>query len=261
MVSINLNFSNKTFYTLIAIISILIISGIAYAYKTNQQPSVFGHSAEELEVNVSGTITTLQQAINSGSLGGGSGGGSLVCTEENFNSYTGTGDSYCATKGATCISILYSGEASLAEDCPYSFTSGVGTSRTVRCCKITGSGGSSSPDYDSGWFAVDSTLSNEITKAHGFGSVPINTVLWACGGISNGEPTTRIVTTTGRPHRDHTIDYLNPSEISADSANIYVGLAGGRNAWSVWDPIRGWTYDGDEDANYKTAYYRILAWK
>ncbi|MBU4086859.1 MAG: hypothetical protein KKB21_04770, partial [Nanoarchaeota archaeon] len=57
-----------------------------------------GHSAEELEVNVSGTITTLQQAINSGSLGG----------------------------------------------------------------------GSSSPDYDSGWFAVISNT--EYSKTHNFGT-------------------------------------------------------------------------------------------
>ena len=68
---IQIKFSNKTAYTLIAIAVLLIGLGVVFAYRSGSQPSVLGHSAEELEVNISGTIMTLQQAINQGNLSGG----------------------------------------------------------------------------------------------------------------------------------------------------------------------------------------------
>lgn len=50
MVSIKLSFSNKTFYTLIGVLAVLIISGIVYAYNSSPaNPSVFGHTVNEIE--------------------------------------------------------------------------------------------------------------------------------------------------------------------------------------------------------------------
>ena len=62
---ININLSNKVFYSLIAIASLLIISGVAYAYHSGASPSVFGHSGEEIEVTLGGTTTTLNNALSS----------------------------------------------------------------------------------------------------------------------------------------------------------------------------------------------------
>jgi len=55
MVSININISNKTFYLLIGIVFLLIISGIAIAYTTDNsgQPAVMGHSSDEIEGGIS----------------------------------------------------------------------------------------------------------------------------------------------------------------------------------------------------------------
>jgi len=75
-INLSIKFGNKTFYTLIAIISLLIIAGVVYAYHSGSQPSVFGHSAEEIEVEVGGTTMTLQEAVDSGILGSGGGFGS-----------------------------------------------------------------------------------------------------------------------------------------------------------------------------------------
>jgi hypothetical protein len=68
---VRIEISNKAAYTIIAVVILLIAAGIVYAYHSGSQPSVFGHSAEELEVNVGGQVMTLQQAIDDGSLGGG----------------------------------------------------------------------------------------------------------------------------------------------------------------------------------------------
>ncbi|MCX6748564.1 MAG: hypothetical protein NT076_03085, partial [Candidatus Pacearchaeota archaeon] len=44
MVQVKINFSNKTFYTIIAILAVVLITGIAYAIKPNP-----GHSINEIE--------------------------------------------------------------------------------------------------------------------------------------------------------------------------------------------------------------------
>jgi len=73
MVKINITLGSKTFYTLIAILSIAVLSVFVYAYKTGASPSIMGHSAEELEVTLAnGSITTLQNAVTNNYIGGGS---------------------------------------------------------------------------------------------------------------------------------------------------------------------------------------------
>ena len=48
MVSINLNFSNKTFYTLITILTLVAVAGIAFAYNSGN-PEVMGHTVDEID--------------------------------------------------------------------------------------------------------------------------------------------------------------------------------------------------------------------
>jgi hypothetical protein len=60
MVKVNINISNKTTYTLIAIFSLLFISGLVYAYNSiPANPAVMGHSADEVKgtISESGEIT------------------------------------------------------------------------------------------------------------------------------------------------------------------------------------------------------------
>ena len=57
MVKINITLGSKTFYTLIAIISIAILSVFVYAYaptSTTANPAIMGHSANEIEGAISG---------------------------------------------------------------------------------------------------------------------------------------------------------------------------------------------------------------
>jgi len=70
-VKLNLTLSNKTAYTLIAILTILTATLVAYAYNSGGPPSVIGHSADEVAVNIDGTEKTLQQAIDAGDFSGG----------------------------------------------------------------------------------------------------------------------------------------------------------------------------------------------
>ena len=46
---INFSLGNKTYYLLLGIFAVLIVSGVAYAYQSEQSPSVFGHSLEETQ--------------------------------------------------------------------------------------------------------------------------------------------------------------------------------------------------------------------
>jgi hypothetical protein len=46
---VNVNFGNKTYYLLLGIFAVLIVSGVAYAYQSGEGPSVFGHSWYEQE--------------------------------------------------------------------------------------------------------------------------------------------------------------------------------------------------------------------
>ena len=59
--------TNRWLYSLIAF-GVLLALGIGvYAYQANMQegdPPVMGHSAGEIHVNISGTIKTLQEAID-----------------------------------------------------------------------------------------------------------------------------------------------------------------------------------------------------
>ena len=66
---ININLSNKVFYSLIAIISILSIVAIVVAVNPSTKPNP-GHASNEVMVNIGGVDKTLQQAIDDSSLGG-----------------------------------------------------------------------------------------------------------------------------------------------------------------------------------------------
>ena len=71
-VNFKLKVTNKAVYTFLAVVAILVIAGIAFAYGTNA-PSTFGHSAGEVEVSVNGTTYNLQQAIDQGLISGSGG--------------------------------------------------------------------------------------------------------------------------------------------------------------------------------------------
>ncbi len=64
MVQVSINFSNKAFYTLITVVSLLVISGVVIAYNSNLQPSVFGHTVNEIEfIKADGTTQSLSDYI------------------------------------------------------------------------------------------------------------------------------------------------------------------------------------------------------
>jgi len=69
--NIQIVLSNKVFYTLILIGILIIVAWGVIAYTTDGSgdPTIMGHSADELEINISGTVTTLQEAIDDGDLG------------------------------------------------------------------------------------------------------------------------------------------------------------------------------------------------
>ena len=70
---ININIQKKDLFLLGAVMVFLVGVSFVIAYNVNGiggVPSVMGHSADELEVNISGAIMTLQEAISQGSLGG-----------------------------------------------------------------------------------------------------------------------------------------------------------------------------------------------
>lgn len=60
---VKINISNKVAYTIIAVIAILILGIVVYAYGTSN-PSAFGHSGDEINVTVSGQSKTLNQALS-----------------------------------------------------------------------------------------------------------------------------------------------------------------------------------------------------
>jgi hypothetical protein len=61
---IEVNLEKRYFFTLLG--TILILGGIlgVIAYNSGAEPSVFGHSAEELDVEINGQTMTLQEAID-----------------------------------------------------------------------------------------------------------------------------------------------------------------------------------------------------
>ena len=65
---IQINFSNKLVYFILTLIIILGLGIGVYAFGTSN-PSVFGHSAGEVQVNVGGVSKGLQSAIDSGDIG------------------------------------------------------------------------------------------------------------------------------------------------------------------------------------------------
>jgi hypothetical protein len=74
---IEVDLKKNYFFSLLAVLIVLSGALIVYAYNSSPgDASKFGHSANELEVNIGGVNYTLQQAISSGLLGNGSGGSS-----------------------------------------------------------------------------------------------------------------------------------------------------------------------------------------
>jgi len=123
---VNINISNKVFYSLIAVIAITIVGVAVYAYGTSN-PSVFGHSGEEINVNINGQTKTLNQALADLGAGGGGGGISSCILAGETPMSNPTGVKYFAVnvpakcKGASCSLIaevvsdskFYGGEISV----------------------------------------------------------------------------------------------------------------------------------------------------
>ncbi len=61
---IEINLTNKWFYTILALSLLLVIGGLAYAYNSGAAPSVMGHSGEEIEVKVKGETKLLNKALD-----------------------------------------------------------------------------------------------------------------------------------------------------------------------------------------------------
>jgi len=64
---ITIKLSNKVAYTLIAVLLILTVGLVVYAYSNTPNP---GHGADQIIVNINGQEKTLQQAIDDGDFGG-----------------------------------------------------------------------------------------------------------------------------------------------------------------------------------------------
>ncbi len=94
---IEVNINKK--YFLAIIVSIVLLAGVfsAYAFnfgnsfKTVSQAAVFGHTADELVVSINGDSMTVQDAINLGKLGNGSGTGTVSGSFSNSISFIPNG--------------------------------------------------------------------------------------------------------------------------------------------------------------------------
>ena len=67
--SFNIFISNKWLYTFLLSFTFLSLALMAVAYESGLSPQIMGHSAEEIEVEVQGIITTLQGAIDNDLIG------------------------------------------------------------------------------------------------------------------------------------------------------------------------------------------------
>jgi hypothetical protein len=61
--------SNKVFYLVLVFVVLLAANLTVLAYGSSADPSVFGHSAGEMEVDIGGSSKTLQAAIDAGDFG------------------------------------------------------------------------------------------------------------------------------------------------------------------------------------------------
>ena len=68
VIKFEITMTNKWLYSLIAVGVFLALGVGVWAYNSGGPPSVMGHSAEELEINISGTLMNLQQAIDQGDI-------------------------------------------------------------------------------------------------------------------------------------------------------------------------------------------------
>ena len=73
----NFNFSNRVLYSLITLFVIAIVGVGVYAVTA---PTPVGHGSEQVNVDIGGTVKTLQDAIDAGELGGSGGGGGWTTT-------------------------------------------------------------------------------------------------------------------------------------------------------------------------------------
>jgi uncharacterized protein (UPF0333 family) len=65
---LQINISNKAIYSMLILVIIIVLGIGVYAFGT-KNPSVFGHSSGEVQVNVEGSAKSLQDAIDSGDFG------------------------------------------------------------------------------------------------------------------------------------------------------------------------------------------------
>ncbi len=120
-----INFSDRTFYTLIVLVTIVLVGGVI-AYNSGD-PTINGHSADE----ISGTLGTLTCTMVSSLY---SGGGSVSLTATCPQGFLATGGScylgYDAPSGWNCKP----SETSQAWSC--SSSSGKCSQVYVKCCKL-----------------------------------------------------------------------------------------------------------------------------
>ena len=110
---VTINIEKRDIWIISAIFIFIAGASFVVAYNSGATPSVMGHSGEELEINVSGKIMSLQQAVDLGMLGGNSDFGNWTnldsegkvliknsvyqATSDGFISQTGHGGSTFAT--------------------------------------------------------------------------------------------------------------------------------------------------------------------
>jgi len=67
---VRIDISNRALLVYGVFFILFLSIGFGIAYRSGESPSVMGHSAEELEVDIDGAIKTLQGAINGGDFSG-----------------------------------------------------------------------------------------------------------------------------------------------------------------------------------------------
>ena len=101
---VTINIGRKELFFFVGVLVLIVGAGLGVAYG-GSQPDIVGHSAGEMDINISGEIKSLQQAYDDGNLSSSS-GGCISCYWSGALGHSGDGGAsddlyWCCTGG--CI--------------------------------------------------------------------------------------------------------------------------------------------------------------